>query len=497
MYLKIMIGAALLLQLGILVGFFGFPQLMNKMIKSQINLKPGSDTRKLWEQFPIAINFSIYVFNLTNPEETQNGGKPILQEIGPFVFEEWKDKYNIEDIEEEDAVTFNMRNTFIFRPDLGLSGEEIVTIPHPLIQVMAIAIKRDKEALLEVVVDGINVLFKPTNPFVTAPFMDIFYRGIDIDCSSDHYAAKLICLKFYTGDIKGGFQVNATHFKFSLMSGGNHSDAGQFKVSRGIKVSRNVGQVLQFDYEDELSVWDGDECNRFRGTDSTIFAPLMSPKDGLWSFSGDLCRSLGPKFQRKVKYDGIPAYRYTMDFGDVKNELENHCFCNKYPDDCPAKGTMDLWRCNETPMIASLPHFLYADSKLLAGVDGLEPQEQKHSIFVDFEIISGTPLSVAKRIQFNLDVIPIEQLKVMQKLRPLVMPLFWVEESANLDGSFTDMIKKKIFLVIKVNSTIKWISIVMGAFLFILAFYMHYTNKRDRKVFAVGVAAQNEFNKKY
>lgn len=56
-------------------------------------------------------------------------------QLTKMIFREWKDKYDIADIEAEDAVEFNMRNTFILRPDLGLSGEEIVTMPHPLIQV--------------------------------------------------------------------------------------------------------------------------------------------------------------------------------------------------------------------------------------------------------------------------------------------------------------------------------------------------------------------------
>lgn len=41
------------------------------------------------------------------------------------------------DNEEDDTVSFDMVNTFIFRPDLtkGLTGNEIVTIPHLLIMV--------------------------------------------------------------------------------------------------------------------------------------------------------------------------------------------------------------------------------------------------------------------------------------------------------------------------------------------------------------------------
>lgn len=41
------------------------------------------------------------------------------------------------DDEKEDTLTFNMKNRFIFRPDLsnGLTGNEIITTIHPLISV--------------------------------------------------------------------------------------------------------------------------------------------------------------------------------------------------------------------------------------------------------------------------------------------------------------------------------------------------------------------------
>lgn len=46
------------------------------------------------------------------------------------------------DNEDDDTVTFDMVNTFIFRPDLtlpyGLTGNEIVTVPHLLIMVSEI-----------------------------------------------------------------------------------------------------------------------------------------------------------------------------------------------------------------------------------------------------------------------------------------------------------------------------------------------------------------------
>lgn len=50
-------------------------------------LKPGSELREMWEVIPFYLNFRIYVFNVTNPDEVTKGGKPIIREIGPYFFE--------------------------------------------------------------------------------------------------------------------------------------------------------------------------------------------------------------------------------------------------------------------------------------------------------------------------------------------------------------------------------------------------------------------------
>lgn len=42
--------------------------------------------RKTWEESPIPIPFMIYLFNVTNPDEVDVGGKPNLEEVGPYTF---------------------------------------------------------------------------------------------------------------------------------------------------------------------------------------------------------------------------------------------------------------------------------------------------------------------------------------------------------------------------------------------------------------------------
>ncbi|ALC41584.1 Snmp1 [Drosophila busckii] len=416
------------------------------MVKKSVTLKPGSETRQIWEKLPFPMTFKVYVFNVTNVQEIQNGGKPALQEVGPFVFEEWKDKYNVQDIEDENAVSFNMRNTFKLRIDLGLSGKEIITLPQPLLQFMAIATLGQSAEVHAAVALGLNALFKPQTAFITSTFMELFYEGFDINCAQVEPAAEAICQQLQAGAVAGAVPVNATHYKFSLLGASNHSNAGHFKVQR----SKPVGRVLQFNGLQQLHNWPevNASCNSLRGTDGTIFAPLMRPQQGLWSYSAQLCRSLSPKWMGKTKYAELPAQRYELDL----DASELSCFCTTYPTDCPAQGTMDLLRCSGAPLIASLPHFYQADQQLLQQVSGLAPTASKHASVIIFEQYSGTVLSVYNRLQFSLKVAPVEQVPVMSKLRPLAMPIFWIEESLQLDESITKVLHKKIFAQVEQHS---------------------------------------------
>lgn len=50
---------------------------------------------------------------------------------------EWKEKYDVKDDEIQDTLSFNLRNTFIFRHDLTmpLTGSEMITMPHMILMV--------------------------------------------------------------------------------------------------------------------------------------------------------------------------------------------------------------------------------------------------------------------------------------------------------------------------------------------------------------------------
>jgi hypothetical protein len=52
-----------------------------------------------------------------------------------------------------------------------------------------------------------------------------------------------------------------------------------------------------------------------------------------------------------------------------------------------------------------------------------------------------TPLSAAKRLQFAMDVEAVQDMPVMSKLRSNPIPILWVEESVNLNTTYTGIFR--------------------------------------------------------
>ncbi|XP_070066704.1 sensory neuron membrane protein 1 [Drosophila virilis] len=496
MYLKVIIVSFVVLLLGALIGFLAFPMLFKELVKRSVNLKPGSETRQLWEKMPFPLTFKIYVFNVTNAQDIEMGGKPKLQEVGPFVYDEWKDKYELMDIEAENAISFNMRNTFQTRADLGLSGEELITMPHPLLQVSP----KTEEAFLDQIYKRFHIVHDHCELGAASRNAGNCGPG-----PGHHFQA---AERFYYSQVQGSllrwhrYQLRpgacgCTGHLPAVPSGRSArraaSECHPLQVlpdGRGNRSRQSsVGRVLAFNEAKQLHIWpelNNTSCNRLRGTDGTIFAPLMRPEQGLWSYSPQLCRSLTPQWMGRTKYNRLPAQRYELNFGSARffqTEPDLHCYCTDYPDNCPADGTMDLVRCSGTPLMASLPHFYQADQKLLAEVEGVQPTAAKHASILIFEQFSGTVLSVHNRLQFSLKVAPVKDVPLMSQLRSLAMPLFWIEESLQLDEQVTQLLHKKIFAVLNANNWFRWLSIGLGSFGCILgALFLHLTRSDAKRV---------------
>lgn len=52
-----------------------------------VALKEGTQAYGEWKNQSFPLKFKIHFFNVTNPYEVQNGARPILTEMGPYVYE--------------------------------------------------------------------------------------------------------------------------------------------------------------------------------------------------------------------------------------------------------------------------------------------------------------------------------------------------------------------------------------------------------------------------
>lgn len=49
-----------------------------------------------------------------------------------------------------------------------------------------------------------------------------------------------------------------------------------------------------------------------------------------------------------------------------------------------------------------MPHYLGADERFGRMIDGMDPNEEKHSLFMDVEPNTGTPVRGGRKMQFNM-----------------------------------------------------------------------------------------------
>ncbi|XP_049795759.1 sensory neuron membrane protein 1-like [Schistocerca nitens] len=466
--------------MAVVAGWYGMPKLISSQIASGLALKKGSDIRQMWSNFSDPIDFRVYVLNLTNPEAVHRGEKPIVQEIGPYFYEEYKQKVKLRDHKEDDTVSYNNKITWLFNQGKsapGLTGDELVTMPHPLLLGLLLTLERDKPGMLALVNKAIPPLFrKPESIFVTAPVRNFLFDGIVINCTVTDFSAKALCtgLKKEAKELKR----EGDNFFFSFFGHKNGTvDAGRLRVKRGIQNIDDLGRVVAFNGEPKMSSWRGDPCNDLRGTDSTIFPPFRDPKEPIVAFGADLCLSLGANWERKAEYMGVPGNRYTAELPDMKGNAEHHCYCPT-EQTCLEKGTLDLSPCAGAPVIATLPHFYLASETYLQTVSGLQPTKENHELFMVFESTTGSPMEARKRLQFNMFLHKINKIDLLANVPYALMPLIWVEEGLALEEKYVSTLRM-LFRMQGIMSGVKWTLMAVGMGMAGAGGYLHFKRRKE------------------
>ncbi|MFX0027186.1 MAG: hypothetical protein ACFE8M_12300 [Candidatus Hermodarchaeota archaeon] len=93
-----------------------------------------------------------YMWNLSNPAQFLMGKKPILEEIGPYVFREYTTRYDVSYSAKLDEVTYKQYPTYRFQPDMSAPScsldDKIVNVNPAYLGVLELA--ENEENLIKV-----------------------------------------------------------------------------------------------------------------------------------------------------------------------------------------------------------------------------------------------------------------------------------------------------------------------------------------------------------
>ena len=109
------VGAVFLLT-GLVVLVAG-PSMLEKKILQTMALAPGSDRLQSWLVPPVQAALTGYGFHVTNPEAVMQGEKPVLEEVGPFVYKAVTVKDSVDQDTRKDHLEYNEDGeTLTYRP---------------------------------------------------------------------------------------------------------------------------------------------------------------------------------------------------------------------------------------------------------------------------------------------------------------------------------------------------------------------------------------------
>lgn len=262
-------------------------------------------------------------------------------------------------------------------------------------------------------------------------------------------------------------------------------EAGEMTVFTGRNESMNDFMLVDnWNGLKKLQVWPentvaGDRCNQIRGSDGSQFHPGVTRQQVLSIFSPMICTSLDIHYKSDTSAKGIPLLRFSTasdTFGAPKKYPKNACYCtiadrsaaaptstmstsSSSPptttssniinqNRCYLDGLLDLSLCQKgAPIAASSPHFFQADP-MLAMAAGLEPNASAHQTYLDIEPMTGAVMRAASRAQLNAFVesaaLNVIDPQIIGHMTPMVAPLLWLEESAEIDNNSANEFKSQL-----------------------------------------------------
>ncbi|CAG9577115.1 unnamed protein product [Danaus chrysippus] len=385
------------------------------MLWEKLNMRPGFPPYDWWSDPPDQVKMRAYIFNVTNHERFLQGLDPKInvEEIGPIVYLE---KLNHLDIKfnENSTMTYTAKRHLIYLPDdnhIDLNG----TIIAPNL------------ALL-----GIASYLHHADFFIRSGFV-----GLASLHSSKFFVKKTVYQ--YLWDFRDSILDTSQRVVPGMVPTNNMGMLSRiydgFSDNYTVKIGPQWGhheffKIDRLNGAQNFREYDIHKCqDRVTGaTEGVMYHHHMSKSDVLYALRKTVCKPLPLYFDKELKMDGVPVYRYNLSeraFDRQRNGSDCYATDDPLPD-----GVSDASKCFfDFPMVASYPHFYTGSPHKDTYVTGFKPDSEKHRSYVIVEPITGTPYDAVARLQCNLRISDLSGFysSMYEKFSNLILPIGWIE----------------------------------------------------------------------
>eukprot|EP01006_Ploeotia_vitrea_P034435 TRINITY_DN65753_c5_g1_i3.p1 TRINITY_DN65753_c5_g1~~TRINITY_DN65753_c5_g1_i3.p1 ORF type:complete len:602 (-),score=290.78 TRINITY_DN65753_c5_g1_i3:1256-2920(-) len=430
-----------------------------------------------------------YFYEILNPHELLAGATPSLKEVGPWVYKNYKENFNLTWNADRSEVEYQTWSYYVF-------DEEESAMPRDyLINALNIAFlgvagnyhetnkfklwfeyfnTTDSERLFQRHTAD-EFLFGYWDPFASSPFL---YPGI-VQNYTNKTAASVSQL--YT--MTTGIDRNPNTFR-------------HYRQFKGMDVVTYCPHPPTCANDERLITWGTREASIVDGSDGSQLYPgwaTLGSSFPLWE--PDAFRTVkfvnqvdGPN-EAKVKYQGVDLLRFVMSPDEWLNSTQNPRNALFYQN--WSQGLFNVTRMAQKELLwVSQPHFRNVGEPVYSSIDVDYTVDIKEESFIDIEPVSGAAFRLKKRTQLNLLIYPVsgipnpgspEPITWFEHVKPRLVPIMWIEVEDTIDDDDLQNFKNKVYGGLFLADLALYGGTSIGVIMLGLGTWLLYASHRKRK----------------